>query len=101
LWRLEAGNTILAHAEYVFRRWSVKTSLNLDDSVYEDARKASKKSGRSLSETISEWARLGRNLERARTRDRNPRLFPVDLGEPLIDFDQRSAVTDALDDDRP
>jgi hypothetical protein len=78
-----------------------KTSLNIDDSVYEDAKKAAQKSGRSLSETISDWARIGRNVERQRSRRRKPQLAPVDLGAPRIDLDVRSAVMDALDDDRP
>lgn len=78
-----------------------KTSLNIDDSVYEDAKKAAQKSGRSLSETISAWARIGRNVERKRARRRKPQLAPVDLGPPRIDLDVRPTVLDALHDDRP
>ena len=78
----------------------MKTSLNIDDSLYEDAKKTAQRTGRSISATISEWARIGRKLERQRAR-RKPVLAPVDLGRPLMNIDTRDAVTDALDDDRP
>lgn len=77
---------------------SMKTSLNIDDSLYEDARKAAQRTGRTLSAIISEWARLGRNLERRR-QQRRPALAPVDLGRPLMNVDSRDSIADALDDD--
>ena len=77
----------------------MKTSLNIDDSLYEDAKKSAERTGRSLSAIISEWARLGRNVERRRSRKR-PTLHAVDLGRPLMSVDSRGAVEDALHDDR-
>lgn len=77
----------------------MKTSLNLDDGLYEDAKHEALRSGRSLSETITAWARLGRNVERSRAKKR-PKLAPVDLGRPLMNIDSRDAVMDSLDDDR-
>ena len=78
---------------------NMKTSLIIDDSLYEDAKKVAQRTGRSISATISEWARIGRKLERQRSR-RKPALAPVDLGRPLMSIDSRDATTDALDDDR-
>ncbi len=78
---------------------NMKTSLNIDDAVYEDARKVSQKTGRTLSDTISDWARIGRNVERSRKRKR-PTLEPVDLGRSLLNIDSRSTLADILDDDR-
>lgn len=78
---------------------NMKTSLNIDDAVYEDARKVSQKTGRTLSDTISDWARIGRNVERSRKRKR-PTLEPVDLGRSLLNIDSRSTLADIFDDDR-
>ena len=78
---------------------NMKTSLSIDDSLYEDAKKASQRTGQTISAIISEWARLGRRVERQRARQK-PTLAPVDLGRPLMNFDSRDAVSDALDDDR-
>jgi len=78
---------------------NMKTSLNLDDSLYEDAKKTAQRTGRTISATISEWARIGRKLERQRAR-RKPTLAPVDLGRPLMNIDSRDALMDALDEDR-
>jgi len=86
-------------SEYVFYDEGVKTSLNIDDSLYEDAKKASARTGKTLSDTISQWARLGRNLERRRGRQK-PKLAPADLGRPLMNIDSRDALMDSLDDDR-
>ena len=77
----------------------MKTSLTIDDSLYEDAKKAAQRTGRTLSATISDWARIGRKLEQQRSRTK-PALAPADLGRPLMNIDTRDAVVDALDDDR-
>lgn len=79
------------------KQWSMKTSLNIDDSVYEDAKRAAMRHGKTLSETISEWARLGRNVERARKR-RKPKLHSVDLGPARVSFASRNTLLDELDD---
>jgi hypothetical protein len=77
----------------------MKTSLSIDDSLYEDAKKAAQRTGRTISATINEWARIGRKLERQRAQ-RKPNLAPADLGRPLMNIDTRDALQDALDDDR-
>ena len=77
----------------------MKTSLNIDDSLYEDAKKTAQRTGSTISATISEWARIGQRVERKRAR-RRPSLAPVDLGRPLMNIDSRDALMDSLDDDR-
>lgn len=42
----------------------MKTSLILDDRVFEDAKKESHRTGKTISEIISSWASLGRDLWR-------------------------------------
>ena len=77
----------------------MKTSLIIDDALYEDAKKVSQRTGQTLSATINAWARAGRNLERLRAKKR-PTLHPVDLGQPRLSFDSRANLLDAIDDDR-
>jgi hypothetical protein len=61
---------------------NMKTSLIIDDSLYAAAREESRDTGRSLSEVVTTWARLGR--EHAVKILNNPqRILPtVDLGSP-------------------
>lgn len=77
----------------------MKTSLVLDDALFEEAKKLAQKSNRSISSIISEWARLGRTMAKQRRREK-PRLKTFDLGTPLVSFDSRDALMEILDDDR-
>jgi hypothetical protein len=77
----------------------MKTSLTIDDAVYRDAQKEARRTGKTLSETISEWARLGRRLVRQQ-RNRQRSLRTVDLGKPLLNIDSRADWMEALDEDR-
>jgi len=96
---VEVGIQVLTFKNTYSITRNMKTSLTLDDSLYEDAKKAAGRTGRTISATVSEWARIGRKLERQRAQ-RKPSLAPVDLGRPLMNIDSRDALMDALDDDR-
>ncbi|MBX3032647.1 MAG: hypothetical protein KF865_01900 [Bdellovibrionaceae bacterium] len=78
----------------------MKTSLILDDAVFEDAKKESLKSGRTLSEVISEWARMGRDQWRRRRQGPKTEFKAVNLGAPLMDLRSRKKWMEDLDDDR-
>ncbi|OGQ36635.1 MAG: hypothetical protein A3F16_00945 [Deltaproteobacteria bacterium RIFCSPHIGHO2_12_FULL_43_9] len=76
----------------------MKTSLILDDRIFEDARNESVKTGRSLSEIISQWASLGRSLLKKKTR--KPSNFKAaDLGSQKIDITNRKEWMEELEDD--
>ncbi len=78
----------------------MKTSLILDDRVFEDAKKEAHKSGRSLSEIVSQWAALGREVWKNKNV-LNPKKFkPLDLGPEKIDLASRKEWMEDLDDDR-
>lgn len=75
----------------------MKTSLNIDDSLYLAAREESLRSGKALSEIITEWARLGRE-RMARQSTRSRRFKPVDLGSPAqIDLSSRATWMEMLE----
>lgn len=77
-----------------------KTSLNLDDQIFEAAKKEAARSKKTLSEVISFWARIGRNhLKNVKAKE--SRFRPVDLGgDSLIDLTRRNDWMDSLDHDR-
>jgi hypothetical protein len=61
----------------------MKTSLLLDDHVHRMAGEVSRQTGKSLSEVISQWARLGCELSQKGARVRRRAKLPaVDLGRP-------------------
>lgn len=61
----------------------MKTSLLLDDHVHRLAGEVSRRSGKSLSQVISEWARLGCEFSRKSASVRRQAKLPsVDLGGP-------------------
>ena len=77
----------------------MKTSLIIDDRVYEDAKKESASTGRSLSEVISQWTALGRDLWKKQKRKASS-FKPVNMGEQKIDLSSRKEWMETLDDDR-
>ena len=78
----------------------MKTSLILDDRVFEEAKKEAHKSGRSLSEVVSQWAALGREVWKNK-KVLNPKKFkPLDLGSEKVDLASRKEWMEDLDDDR-
>ena len=74
----------------------MKTSLIIDDRVFEEAKMESARSGKSISEVISLWASLGREAWRAKKP--NKKFEPLDLGEEKLDLSSRKDWMDALDD---
>ena len=77
----------------------MKTSLIIDDRVYEDAKKESASTGRSLSEVISQWTALGRDLWKKQKGKKSP-FKPINMGEQKIDLSSRKEWMETLDDDR-
>ncbi len=77
----------------------MKTSLTLDARLVQAARKEAEKSGKTLSETITLWARLGWELLQKQQRTpRTHQLKTVDLGGPaMIDLHCRRDWLDTLD----
>jgi len=76
----------------------MKTSLILDDKVYEDAKKESLKTGRSLSEIISQWTALGRDSWKKQKKN-NSTFKPANLGNQKLDLTNRKEWMEQLDDD--
>ena len=77
----------------------MKTSIILDDRVFEEAKKEASRSGRSLSEIISQWASLGREVWKNKKAQPN-KFKPLDLGVEKIDLTSRKEWMEDLDDDR-
>ncbi len=77
----------------------MKTSLILDDRVFEDAKKESHKTGRAISEIISSWASLGRDVWRQKKSKVSKPFKPLNLGEEKVDLTNRKDWMGELDDD--
>lgn len=77
----------------------MKTSLILDDRVFEDAKKESHKTGRAISEIISSWASLGRDVWRQKKGKNSKSFKPLNLGNEKIDLTNRKEWMGDLDDD--
>jgi hypothetical protein len=78
----------------------MKTSLILDDKIFEDAKKEAQKSGRSISEIISQWSALGRELWRQNKAAKSKKFKPLDLGQERVDLTNRKEWMEDLGDDR-
>jgi hypothetical protein len=78
----------------------MKTSLLLDDRVFAEAKKESLKTGRSVSEIISEWAALGREQWKKLKSKKGGTFKPLDLGEQKMDLTNRKEWMEDLGDDR-
>ena len=78
---------------------TMKTSLLIEDSLFREAKKEAEKQRRTLSEVISEWARLGRDvLKKARLKKGPGRLRSVDLGgSASVDLNSRRDWMDLLE----
>lgn len=77
----------------------MKTSLNLEDSLYRAAQAEARRSGKSVSQTISEWARAGREfLLRDREKRKKPTLTAAEnCGELILDVSSRKHWMEVLD----
>ena len=78
----------------------MKTSIILDDRVFEEAKKEANKSGRSLSEIVSHWAALGREVWKSKKVQTPNKFKSLDLGAEKIDLTSRKEWMEDLDDDR-
>ena len=76
----------------------MKTSLIIDDRVFKLAEREARKLGVSISQVISDWARLGLSRSLENRSSKKPKLKPVDLGSaPLMDLTSRRDWLDGLD----
>jgi len=76
----------------------MKTSLVIEDSLFREAEKHAQREKKTLSEVISYWARLGRDLLRQQKKARGKKLCSLDLGGPAsIDINSRREWMDLLD----
>ena len=78
----------------------MKTSLIIDDRVFEEAKKEASRTGRSVSEIVSQWAALGREVWKQKKTKSAKKFKPLDLGIEKIDLTNRKEWMEALDDDR-
>lgn len=78
----------------------MKTSLILDDRVFEDAKKESHKTGKAISEIISSWASMGRDLWRQKKGQPCKKFKPLNLGSEKVDLTNRKDWMEDLEDDR-
>jgi hypothetical protein len=78
----------------------MKTSLVLDDRVFEEAKKESLKTGKTVSEIISEWAAIGRDHWKKLNGKKAKTFKPLDLGGQKVDLTSRKEWMEELDDDR-
>jgi len=75
----------------------MKTSLNIEDSLFKEAQKEAQKNRKTLSETISYWARIGRDTLRKSKKEGQRRLKSVDLGGAArVDLNSRRDWMDKL-----
>lgn len=78
----------------------MKTSLVIDDRVFQDARKEAAAAGKTISEVISDWARLGRVEWLRRKREPSSDFKAMNLGEAKVDLSSRRHWMEELEDDR-
>lgn len=75
----------------------MKTSLNIDDSLFFEAKKMAHKNKKTLSETLSHWALVGYATLK-KERKKLVKLTTADLGgSALIDLNSRKDWMDLLD----
>lgn len=76
----------------------MKTSLNINDYIYEKAQREAQNQSSTISEIISFWAQVGLDFIK-KQRVRKKSVFkPVDLGGPAeIDLNSRRDWMDLLD----
>ena len=76
----------------------MKTSLKIDDSVFQEAKKAALHSGKTISEIINQWACMGRQVWKKQSSQKSRGKFvPIDLGKQLIDVSNRKNWMEALE----
>ena len=74
-----------------------KTSLKISDTVFKDAKAQSLKTGKTMSEIISQWAMMGRQILKQQSKAKVSRFMPVHLGKSKIDLTTRKKWMSELD----
>lgn len=74
----------------------MKTSLTIEESLYRAARKEALRSGRSLSEIITSWAKEGLRSIQEKGKQKKPELKSVDLGDLNVDISSRRDWLDII-----
>jgi hypothetical protein len=75
----------------------MKTSLNIEDSLYHLAKKEAASRGKTISEVISSWARIGMEYLSKKGKEKRPALKTVNLGSTSqIDLNSRRDWMDLL-----
>ncbi len=78
----------------------MKTSLILDDRVFEDAKNEAHKTGKAMSEIVSTWAAIGRD-HWLQKKNQTPKKFrSLNLGLEKVDLTNRKEWMEVLEDDR-
>lgn len=76
----------------------MKTSLVIDDRIFQAAKREAQRSGRTVSELICEWARVGLQTVKTAVHRRRRTLKTADLGGPArVDLSNRRDWMDTLD----
>jgi hypothetical protein len=75
----------------------MKTSLVIEDRIFEEAKKEADRTGSTISEVISTWARLGRDIWKEGEKRKAIQFKAADLGEALLDISNRKHWMDDLD----
>ncbi len=78
----------------------MKTSLIIDDKVFQEAKKEASQTGKTVSEVISIWARVGREEWMKQKREKAKEFVPVNLGAPQLDLSNRKNWMEELENDR-
>lgn len=76
----------------------MKTSLIIDDRVFQTARREAERRGKTVSQVISDWARIGLETLKKAAQSRRKALKSVNLGGAAeIDLSSRRDWMDSLD----
>lgn len=76
----------------------MKTSLVIEDNLFQAAQKEAQKKKKTLSEIISFWARVGRQFLAKQKKSKMKTIKAVDLGGPsLLDINSRRDWMDTLE----
>ena len=77
---------------------NMKTSLTIEDSLFKAAQQESQRKNQTLSQTISYWARVGREALKLKKKSAPRRFKAVDLGGTArIELSSRRHWMDTLD----
>ncbi|MBI5139644.1 hypothetical protein HZA26_03495 [Candidatus Nomurabacteria bacterium] len=78
----------------------MKTSLLIDDKIFYEAKKQALQIGKTVSEIISLWARVGHEEWMKRKQKKRKEFKAVNLCEQRVDLSNRKNWMEELEDDR-